>query len=56
MPHINFIDARKLNFKPFQHPLRPPDETGDSGTLEFATSKSNPDEQYIVKRGDTYPV
>lgn len=51
----NFIDARKLNFKPFQHPLHPPDETGDSGSLEFAVSKTDADEQYIVKRGDTYP-
>jgi len=55
MPDSNFIDARKLVFKPFQHPLRPPDETGDSGVLEFATSKTSPDEQYIVKRGNTYP-
>jgi hypothetical protein len=55
MPGSNFIDARKLVFKPFQHPLHPPDETGDSGELEFATSKTAPDEQYIVKRGNTYP-
>jgi len=51
----NFIDARKLVFKPFQHPLRLPDEAGDSGVLEIAVSKTGTGEQYIIKRGNTYP-
>jgi len=54
MTNINFIDARKLIFKPFQHPLHP-NETGDSGALEFAASKTDPSEQYIIKLGNTYP-
>ena len=48
----NFIDARKFTFSPFPHPHHP-DEPGDSGTLELATSKIDPNEQYIVKSG--YP-
>jgi hypothetical protein len=48
----NFIDARHFTFAPFPHPLHP-DEPGDSGVLEIATSKKNPIEQYIVKTG--YP-
>jgi hypothetical protein len=50
----NFIDANSLIYKPFPHPLHP-DEDGDSGSLEFATSKNNASEQYIIKRGDIYP-
>ena len=46
----NFLDARKFTFEEFPHPLHP-DDTGDSGTLEIAASKLNPDERYIVKRG-----
>jgi hypothetical protein len=49
----NFIDARNFTFKPFPHPLHP-DETGDSGALEFAVSKNDPNEQYVVKRNE-YP-
>ena len=52
MPDLNFIDARSFAFETFPHPLHP-DEVGDSGILELATSKHDPDEQYIVKRG--YP-
>jgi len=44
----NFIDARGFTFAPFIHPFHE-EGHGDSGTLEIATSKTNPDEQYIVK-------
>jgi len=44
----NFIDARGFTFEPFAHPFHE-DGHGDSGTLEIATSKTNPDEQYIIK-------
>lgn len=54
MPNSNFIDARNFTFQPFPHPLHP-DEVGDSGAMELATSKANPNEQYIIKRGNTYP-
>ena len=54
MPDSNFIDARNYIFQPFPHPLHP-DEDGDSGAMELATSKANPGEQYVIKRGNTYP-
>lgn len=54
MPNSNFIDARNFTFQPFPHPLHP-NEVGDSGALELAASKTNLNEQYIIKRGDTYP-
>jgi len=54
MPDSNFIDARGFTFQPFPHPLHP-DEVGDSGAMELATSKTDPREQYVVKRGHTYP-
>jgi hypothetical protein len=54
MPDSNFIDARKFTFKPFPHPLHP-EESGDSGMMEFAVSKTDPNEQYIIKRGDMFP-
>ena len=44
----NFLDARGLTFAPFIHPFHE-EGRGDSGTLEIATSKKNPDEQYIIK-------
>ena len=50
----NFIDARRLSFEPFPHPLHP-DDVGDSGELELATAKADPSERYIIKRGHTYP-
>ena len=50
----NFIDARKFTFAPFPHPLYSEDN-GDSGALELATSKTNPNEQYIIKKGNEYP-
>jgi len=50
----NFINARDFTFAPFPHPLRP-DGTGDSGELELATSKTDPNEQYIIKNGREFP-
>ena len=50
----NFIDARKFMFKPFPHPLHPED-TGDSSALEFAASKIDQNEQYIIKKGGLFP-
>ena len=44
----NFIDARSFTFAPFMHPFHE-EGHGDSGMLEIATSKKNPDEQYIIK-------
>ena len=44
----NFLDARGFTFAPFIHPFHE-EGHGDSGTLEIATSKKNPDEQYIIK-------
>jgi len=44
----NFLDARGFTFAPFMHPFHE-EGHGDSGTLELATSKKNPDEQYIIK-------
>jgi hypothetical protein len=54
MPDSNFIDAHNYIFHPFPHPLHP-DELGDSGLMELATSKTNLSEQYVIKRGDIYP-
>ena len=54
MPDSNFIDARNYIFQPFPHPLHP-DEDGDSGAMELATSKTDSGEQYVIKRGNTYP-
>lgn len=54
MPESDFIDPHAFTFAPFPHPLHP-DEEGDSGALEIATSKIDHTEQYIVKRGNTYP-
>ena len=54
MPDSNFIDARNFTFAPFPHPLHPA-EIGDSGVMELATSKTDPNEQYVIKRGNTYP-
>ena len=54
MSENNFIDARKYIFKPFPHPLHP-DDTGDSGELEIAAAKTDPGDQYIIKRGDVFP-
>ncbi len=50
MNDFDFIDARRFTFAPFPHPLHP-EETGDSGVLEMATAKQDPNERYIVKRG-----
>ena len=50
----NFIDARSFIFQQFPHPLHP-EEVGDSGAMELATSKTDPTEQYVIKRGNTYP-
>ena len=44
----NFLDARGFTFAPFIHPFHE-EGHGDSGTLEIATSKKNPNEQYIIK-------
>lgn len=52
MSDNHFIDARKFIFTPFPHPLHP-DDYGDSGQLEIATSKADSNQRYIVKRG--YP-
>jgi len=54
MPDSNFINAKGFTFRPFPHPLHP-DELGDSGAMELAASKTDPSEQYVVKRGHTYP-
>ena len=54
MPNSNYIDARNFIFKPFPHPLHP-DEVGDSGAMEFAASKNDSREQYVIKRGNAYP-
>ena len=54
MPSSNFIDARNFSSQPFPHPLHS-DEFGDSGAMELATSKTDPSEQYVIKRGNTYP-
>ncbi|MCL2299464.1 MAG: hypothetical protein FWC27_04890 [Firmicutes bacterium] len=53
MPDSNFISAKDFTFRPFPHPLHP-DEVGDSGAMELATSKADPGEQYVIKR-NTYP-
>jgi hypothetical protein len=54
MQSTNFIDARRFTFAPFPHPLHP-DYVGDSGVMEFAVSKTDAHEQYVVKRGSEYP-
>ena len=54
MPDSNFIYLNNFTTQPFPHPLHP-DEVGDSGEMELATSKTDPSEQYIIKRGNTYP-
>jgi len=54
MKSDNFIDARAFTFAAFPHPLKPED-SGDSGGLEIATSKTDPNEQYIVKHGHEFP-
>ena len=46
----NFLDTRQFTFKLFPHPLHP-DDIGDSGALQLATSKTDPLTQYIVKNG-----
>ena len=53
MPDSNFIDARGFTFQPLLHPLHP-DEVGDSGAMELATSKTDSSEQYVIKR-NIYP-
>jgi len=45
MPDSNFIDARGFIFQPFPHPLHP-DEVGDSGAMERATSERKPVEDF----------
>lgn len=49
MPDNNFIDAHAFTFEPFPHPLHP-DEEGDSGALELATSKAL---YVILNEGDS---
>lgn len=43
----DFINAGDFSFAPFH-----PGVGGDSGTLRLATSKQNPDLQYVVKMGE----
>ena len=40
-------------FQPFSHPFHP-DELGDSGLMELATSKTNSSERFVIKHGDIY--
>jgi len=54
MASTDFIDAKEFTYTPFSHPHHF-DGTGDSGELELATSKANPNEQYIIKCGNIYP-
>jgi len=41
MPISNFFDAYDFTFAPFPHPHHPED-VGDSGAMELATSKTDP--------------
>ena len=54
MPASNFIEARNFTFEPFPHPFHL-DDVGDSGAMELAAFKTGLGEQYVIKRGNTYP-